>query len=432
MSSAQRTVFSISITFILTVITSFISGPRATLLKWALAQEGRLEFNSSSNFFISTGGLFSSTGAIATSVYALATVLTFASAGFITVPFDLRDGIEGSDNRHLLFSERYYVIFHHLPLIVTGLCVSVQALLTLASYREYTIPTWSSQPFDVAAAVFSLGLVSRVEGRCLADVNAANPNTPLPKRPSRVHPRLADVRPALTLLPPAGILLGTFIFALTFTPTLDPNHNLTGPTALNSASIAFTNGAVALALLAAFQVPLTVYFHALDVAERVVADEMAWRSAGTAEGFHPSSGLKGLRPGGRTMLTFGSKVGIQYSYSNGIAFIVGAFPVRGPLSGTDQIDTVWHIGAAVTFVSFYLYFAGVCLTMTAVLYKVFGDPGKFRSYQPAAYGHIQTLVNAIDDWSPVMYWGHKIGGEVCHAGTSPHPLRPLQSKSLYA
>ncbi|KAJ7111495.1 hypothetical protein C8R44DRAFT_799604 [Mycena epipterygia] len=70
-----------------------------------------------SNFFISAGGLFSSTGTIATSAYAVASVLTFASAGFITVPFDLREGIDGSDNRHLLFSDSYYVIFHFLPLV---------------------------------------------------------------------------------------------------------------------------------------------------------------------------------------------------------------------------------------------------------------------------------------------------------------------------
>ncbi|KAJ7111496.1 hypothetical protein C8R44DRAFT_799605 [Mycena epipterygia] len=115
------------------------------------------------------------------------------------------------------------------------------------------------------------------------------------------------------------------------------------------------------------------------------------------------------------MMMFGSKVGIQWLYSNGIAFVVGAFPLRGPLSGTDEIDTVWRIGTAVTFVSFYLYLAGAYLTFSAVLYKVFGDPSKWRTFQPAAYGHIQTLVNAIDDWSPVMYWGHKIGREVCRA-----------------
>ncbi|KAF8183043.1 hypothetical protein K438DRAFT_2020750 [Mycena galopus ATCC 62051] len=448
MTSMQRTIFGLCITAILTLINGFISGPRATVLKWALAQEGRLEFNSTSNFFVAAAGLLSSTGTMATAVYALATVFTFASAGFITIPFDMRDGIEGSANRHLLFSNSYYVIFHYFPLVITGLCIAVQALLTLVSYREYPIPTWSSQPFDVAAAAFSAGLVKRNEGRCLADVGAPTSSDPLPMRPSRKHPRLADVRSALTLLPPAGILLGTTVIALQFSFTLDPNHILSVASSadLLSASIAFTNGGAALAFLAAFQAPLTVYFHALDVAERVTTDEMVWGSAATKAGFHPKSGLKGLRPSGRTMLMFGSKVLIQYFYSNGIAFVVGAFPIRGPLSDADSIDTVWRIGTAVIFVSFYLvstalfvfnttktsqWMAGGCLTASAVMYRFFGDLGNSRKYQPATFGHIQTLVDAIDDWSPVMYWGQKIGGEVCHAGTSPHPLRSLQPKSVY-
>jgi hypothetical protein len=162
------------------------------------------------------------------------------------------------------------------------------------------------------------------------------------------------VRPALTLLPPTGILLGTSIFALTFSSTLDPNHNVTGPNDLNSASIAFTNGGAALALLAAFQAPLTVWFNALDVSERVVADELAWQSAATPAGFHPKSGLAGLLPGWRTTVIFVFKVGTQWLYSNGIAFVVGAFPLRGPLSEMDSIDTIWRIETAVTFVSFYL------------------------------------------------------------------------------
>ncbi|KAJ7742561.1 hypothetical protein B0H16DRAFT_1562979 [Mycena metata] len=433
MTSTQRTIFSICITTILTVVNSFISGPRATLLKWALAREGRLEFNSSSNFFITAGGPFSSTGILATSVYAAATVFTFASAAFITVTFDLGDNIdfEGADNRHLLFSDRYYVIFHYVPLIVTGLCVSLQALITLASYRAYTVPTWSGQPFDVAAAAFANGIVSRTEGRCLADFNVASPGAALPMLPSRKHPGLSDVRPALRLIAPAGILLGTFIFALTFSSTLDPNHAWTGPTNIAAASISFTNSGLALALLAAFQAPLTILFHALDIAEAVIEDEQVWRRAARAKGYHPKAGLAGLRPSGRAILVFGSKVGTQWLYSNGIAFVVGAFPVRGPLSGSDGIHTVWRIGQAVTFVAWYLYAAGGYLTVMSVMYRFMGYLGNSRTFQPATFGHIQTSVNAIDDWSEVMYWGHKVGGDVCHAGTSPHPLRPLQPKSIY-
>jgi hypothetical protein len=53
----------------------------------------------------------------------------------------------------------------------------------------------------------------------------------------------------------------------------------------------------------------------------------------------------------------------------------------------------------------------------AVIFVHFAfDSGESENFQPVAFGHIQTLVDAIDDWSPVMYWGHKIGGDMCHAG----------------
>lgn len=40
-----------------------------------------------------------------------------------------------------------------------------------------------------------------------------------------------------------------------------------------------------------------------------------------------------------------------------------------------------------------------------------------RGLQPAAFGHMQTLVNAIDVWAPKMYWGYKVTNQSTgHAG----------------
>jgi hypothetical protein len=40
-----------------------------------------------------------------------------------------------------------------------------------------------------------------------------------------------------------------------------------------------------------------------------------------------------------------------------------------------------------------------------------------RGPQPAAYGHLQTLANLVDEWSSAMWWGHKSDDKViCHAG----------------
>lgn len=56
-----------------------------------------------------------------------------------------------------------------------------------------------------------------------------------------------------------------------------------------------------------------------------------------------------------------------------------------------------------------------------------------RGPQPAAYGHVQTLANLVDEWSPVMWWGHKEDGiPYCHAGTSDHPLPDVKMDCVYA
>ncbi|KAG2110657.1 uncharacterized protein F5147DRAFT_772439 [Suillus discolor] len=53
--------------------------------------------------------------------------------------------------------------------------------------------------------------------------------------------------------------------------------------------------------------------------------------------------------------------------------------------------------------------------------------------QPAAYGHVQTLANLVDEWSPVMWWGHKEDGiPYYHAGTSDHPLPDVKMDCVYA
>lgn len=51
--------------------------------------------------------------------------------------------------------------------------------------------------------------------------------------------------------------------------------------------------------------------------------------------------------------------------------------------------------------------------------------------QPATYGHLQTLADRIDEWHPTMYWGHKVDGEVCRAGTYKLPLPDVKMGSLY-
>lgn len=57
--------------------------------------------------------------------------------------------------------------------------------------------------------------------------------------------------------------------------------------------------------------------------------------------------------------------------------------------------------------------------------------------QPATYGHLQTLVDLIDQWPRKcdrVYWGEKVAskdGSVAHAGTSSSPLGAINRNVQY-
>jgi len=56
-----------------------------------------------------------------------------------------------------------------------------------------------------------------------------------------------------------------------------------------------------------------------------------------------------------------------------------------------------------------------------------------RGPQPAAYGHIQTLADLVDEWSTRMFWGHKGASRTAaHAGTSSELLPPIDMTMDYA
>lgn len=71
-----------------------------------------------------------------------------------------------------------------------------------------------------------------------------------------------------------------------------------------------------------------------------------------------------------------------------------------------------HASLVTTHPSFVRFGTSQILNLAAVLF-VFSLTFTFVAYywphgpQPAAYGHIQTLANLIDEWAPVMWWGDK-------------------------
>ncbi|KAJ8589237.1 hypothetical protein M405DRAFT_216829 [Rhizopogon salebrosus TDB-379] len=113
----------------------------------------------------------------------------------------------------------------------------------------------------------------------------------------------------------------------------------------------------------------------------------------------------------------------------GHSFFIICEPVIISESGIsdERIDMIWAtmFPAQILNLCIALFIFACFFTLVA-----FHRP---RGPQPAAYGHLQTLANLIDEWSPVMWWGHKEDGiPYCHAGTSDHPLPPVKMDCVYA
>jgi hypothetical protein len=77
---------------------------------------------------------------------------------------------------------------------------------------------------------------------------------------------------------------------------------------------------------------------------------------------------------------------------------------------------------------------GSVLLATLVIVVALQRP---KGSQPATYGHLQTLVDLVDDWHLLMFWGDKglagIPGasDTRHAGTSALPLGNVVSGTHY-
>jgi hypothetical protein len=102
----------------------------------------------------------------------------------------------------------------------------------------------------------------------------------------------------------------------------------------------------------------------------------------------------------------------------------------------------WISGKGVTYVYNWgiflrppqLLYLGVGMAIMAAFATFLCLKGP-RGPQPATFGHVQTLVDLVDDWSLLMFWGDKDlrqeGDEIRHAGTAKVALEPVLIDALY-
>ncbi|KAG2043740.1 hypothetical protein BDR03DRAFT_850832 [Suillus americanus] len=298
-------------------------------------------------------------------------------------------------------------------------------MIALSAMRAVKILTWSSSPFHLTAALVHHAQLTPATFRCMRCVSDLDtyggPAKPREIQPSawQAHPSIRKVIISLWVI--VAVCAGWAAIIMYIWDKWPISHPTTSnaltsqtwsfsPTPQSNFIVYDTPGVnlgtwiILFVIMAVFQGPLTLGLHCSELIANVIRDERQWRYATGRKGLitainpveaiftHPVCiVLFVAKPFLHWM--FGQSFVISNPTSNGQVLVAGVFMF------TAQI---WNLCFALLI--FACFFTFVALRRP-------------RGPQPAAYGHIQTLANLVDEWSPVMWWGHKKDGiPYCHAG----------------
>ncbi|KAG8875651.1 hypothetical protein FRB97_004835 [Tulasnella sp. 331] len=398
---------SLLFTILVTVCTEATGYVHGMTLKWGLADECRLTFNANLRLFSPSGSAFSMNGPVVNALYGITMVFAYAASSSLLL------------RATKLNTDLGLSIISFIPLLVLGLTLVIQATLGLVAFYHTPVLTWSSSPLDVTSALVSHGRIRRRPKRCMRSILGIydptdDPIRPSPRQPSpwASHKLVARVvylvwSIALLWLVIGGSIVwergvsfvsGEWIYWDGGVPP--------GPLLLQSL------------LIGVLQSVVTIGVHCCELVTTLARDEGIWRKA--------SSG-KGAEPGG-----------------NPLKVLFGGWQSMGLLVAKPLVH--WIFGLAVSLeagegfkiAAQYMLVLGCCMIIVAIFITVIAIR-RPSGPQPAAYGHIQTLADLVDEWSTkTMYWGHKGDlGEgpwpVCHAGTTGEGvLPPVKMEEVYA
>lgn len=304
------------------------------------------------------------------------------------------------------------------------------------------VPTWSSNPVDIAAACLATAPARMVEpSRGMLSVHfvQTSEHATLPStRQKSMYGACKEVRRVLWFLWTMVILIllwGVIIYVESsgscdnlIAPTTSLsgfdtyNHACSWSLLPNEYSYAlYLSYHVALQLspsdfawvfffISSVQALLTLSLHCAELIVNCSRDEVTWRKTSSKDGLSRNrSAIPAVLTSWQAMSLFCLKFALHWVY--GLAM--------SPQSEYGLIFRAVDI--------FYLAI-GVAALATFGTAIVLWPP---KGPQPATFGHIQRLVHLIDEWpekGESVYWGHKsIVDGFGHAGTSSRPLPQLSN-----
>ena len=442
-----------------------------TSLRWALQREGRLDFNTNLRL-ISNAHQSAANSWLANLFVTACVILSYSSVSSIFFKQS-----PASDERVIGESSGYFyneMVVNPVALLVLAISILGQAAIVTWGQYITRIPTWSSNPFDTVKASLHEGSLQRVKGRCMLSVEQTSESS-LPAFPRtqqcpqyRAHRQVRRVVRLVWSLVPLGMIFSGVMYGLlawppkkaiflgapgtnwSLLPVGDDNSQveqkikeLVMPLSrqgqdmvayskaywrLFSPSIEimwqegkanrFAAAFYCLLLSSAFQGILTLALHCIELLINLSRDEATWRATSSREGSPANyNSIIAACTSWETICLFLFKAAINWL--NGTSFSLWSSGRRD------------NVGIQVLLRPIQIFYLTLCTAILALIatFICFRRP---EGPQPATYGHLQTLADLIDEWSPHMYWGHKAVGNVCHAGTSAKPLQIIRMDRQYS
>lgn len=461
-STSGQEVLALAVNLVLTLSTDGMMFVHSVSLRWALYREERLEYNTNIRLFTSSKKFGPNKWYI--NVVALSClVISYASSSVLLLSNQAELGSFGDTTHPPMMANA-------TALVALGLGLAGQTIVAtwclLSSSK--LIPTWSSNPLNTASAAMQMGNLSHRPGRCMLSVHQRHVSTQVypAKRQASMFQVLRTVRYILALLWTLAVLAIAWPVAIAIdsmsigkasavgqnvepscwrfgfdwnrdysacsrndvTLSLSPYANDHNP---NSATFSYGAEAVLCVLFVCLiQASQTIALHCLELLVNLSRDEGVWRQAygetkeapGTQLATNP---FRAAVSSWENIVLFIAKAVLHWVIGQSLLPSV-VVEATGDLESWVPSDGMLPLKYGFQFDMVYSRL--VIYAILAVLVAVFGTYlalKRRRGCQPAALGHLQTLVDLIDDWKTDkngrMWWGDKSqleADQVRHAGTS--------------
>ena len=443
------------INVLVTIITEGTGFIHATTLRWALGDA--LTFNSNLRLLSRVPGSWAF-GGISNFLNAALLILCYAATSLIFAtlpPSDVCDALPL--NGYDCTPKNNFNVTYVSPGAIMALGVGLTGTAALTTWQFFAarVEIWSSSPIQTAWAFVATARRSRVVGRCMISVHdaklAAAPTLPQQRQRSAwsAHPEVRRILRYLWVLTSLVLLwfVGLLI-SITVTwkrcqaegdhanyvdicqniyqgPSWSLLPDTNGITSLAQIKLVDDAGgssyhmaipksvgfALAFIMMMGFQAMLTMGLHCADLLVNMSRDEDTWRKCSQKEGYTSQNALMTALTSWKSWLLFVLKPLIHWLFGLGMAFYIG----WGIFMRPPQI--------------LYTSFAVLLLTIFGT-YLCLDRP---KGPQPATFGHVQTLVNLIDEWDEPIFWGHRgmNADWTSRAGTARSAMEPVRLLEYY-